>query len=49
MLHEDINKDKEMLHFSNYLAKSKHFNSSNKSLVDKMKDETGCVATEEFI
>ena len=36
MLHEDINEDKEILYFSTYSTKSKHKNSSNKLVVDKM-------------
>ena len=38
-----------MLHFSNYLTKSKYYHDSNKLVVEKMKDETGGVEIEEFV
>ena len=38
-----------MFHFSNYSTKSKYYNNSNKSVIGKMKDETGSVAIEEFV
>ena len=40
-VYEDLDKDKELFDFSNYSAKSKYYEDSNKSLVDKMKDKTG--------
>ena len=38
-----------MLDFSNYSAKSKYYDNSNKLMDSKMKDETASVAIEEFI
>ena len=46
-VYEDLNKDKEMFDFSNYSAKPKYFDDSNK-LVGKMKDKAGGVAIKEF-
>ena len=46
---EGFSNDKEMFDFSNYLTKSKYYNSSNKLVVGKMKDETADVAIEEFV
>ena len=43
-VHEDFSSNKEMFDFSNYSAKSKYYNGSNKSVIGKMKDETRCVA-----
>ena len=40
--------DKEMFDFSTYQTKSKYCDNSNKLVVDKMKEETDGVATEEF-
>ena len=34
---EDFSKDKEIFDFSNYSAKSKYYDDSNKLVVDKMK------------
>ena len=48
-IYEDFRKDKEMFDFSNYSAESKYHDDPNKVVVDKMKDETGGVATEEFV
>ena len=45
-LYEDFSKDKEMFNLSNYSAKSKYYDNSNKLVVGKMKDETGGVAIE---
>ena len=45
-LYEDFSKDKEMFNLSNYSAKSKYYDNSNKLVVGKMKDETAGVATE---
>ena len=38
-----------MFDFSNYSTKSKYYDNSNKLVIEKMKDETGGVAIEEFI
>ena len=38
-----------MFHFSNYSAKSKYYDDSNKIVVGKMKDETGGVAIKVFV
>ena len=48
-VYEDFNSDKKMFDFSNYSRKSKNYDNLNKLVIGKMKDETGCVATEEFI
>ena len=48
-VYEDFSNDKEMYDFSNYSTKSKYYDNSNKLVVGKMKDETACVATEEFV
>ena len=45
---EDFSNDKEMFDFSNYPAKSKYYDNSNK-LVVGTKDETAGVAIEEFV
>ena len=37
-----------MFYFSNYSAKSKYYDDSNKSAVGKMKDETGGFAIADF-
>ena len=34
---EDFSKDKEIFDFSNYSAKSKYYDDSNKLVIDKMK------------
>ena len=46
---EDFSNDKEMFDFSNYSAKSKYYDNSNKLVVGKMKYETAGVAIEEFL
>ena len=38
-----------MFDFSNYSAKSKHYDDSDKLVVGKMIDKTGDVAIEEFV
>ena len=38
-----------MFDFSNYLSKSKYYDSSNKLVVGKMKDETAGIVIEEFV
>ena len=48
-IYEDFRIDKEMFDFSNYLNGSKYYNVSKKLVIGKMKDETGSVATEEFV
>ena len=48
-VYEDFSNDKEMFDFSNYSTKSKYYNSSNKLVVGKMKDETAGVGIEEFV
>ena len=48
-VYENFSKNKEMFEFSNYFAKSKYYDDSNKLVVLKIKDEMGGVATEEFV
>ena len=48
-VYKDFSSDKEMFDFSNYSTKSKYCDNSNKLVVGKMKDETACVAIEEFV
>ena len=48
-VYEDFRKNKEMFDFSNYSAKSKCYDDSNKLVVGKMKDETAGVAIKEFV
>ena len=38
-----------MFNFCNYLTKSKHYDDSNKLVIGKMEDESGGVATKEFV
>ena len=45
---EDVYEGKEMFDFSNYSHKSKHYNDSNKLLVDKLKDQKHGVTIKEF-
>ena len=47
-VYEDLSKDKEMFDFSNYFAKSKYYDDSNKLVVDEMKDAAAGVAIGEF-
>ena len=49
--YENFSSDKEMFHFSDYVAiiKSKYYNDSNKLVIAKMKDEIAGVASEEFV
>ena len=44
----DFSKNKEMSDFSNYSAKPKYYDDSNKLVVDKMKDETADIAIKEL-
>ena len=48
-VHEDFSKDKEMFDFSNYAAKPKYYDDSNKLVAGKMKEETGAVTIEELV
>ena len=48
-VYEGFRKDKEIFRFSNYSAKSKYYDDSNKLIVGKMVDKTGAVAIEKFI
>ena len=48
-VYEAFSSNKEMLDFSNFSTKSKYHDDSNKSVIGKMKDETGGVAIEEFV
>ena len=48
-VYEDFSKNKEMLGFNNYSAKSKYYDHSNKLVFGKMRDETGGFAIEKFI
>ena len=41
--------NKEMIDFSNCIFRSKYYDDSNKLAIEKMKDETGGVAIEEFV
>ena len=41
LVYEDFSSDKEMFDFSNYSTKLKYCDASNKSVIEKMKDETG--------
>ena len=48
-VYEDLTGNKEMFYFNNYLtSKPKHHDNSNKLVIGKMKDKTGCVAIEQF-
>ena len=46
---EDFSKDKKIFDFSNYSAKSKFYDDSNKLVVGKMKDGTAGVPVKEFV
>ena len=46
---EDFSSHKEMFDFSNYSIKSKYYDGSNKLVIEKMKDQTGGDAIEEFV
>ena len=48
-VYEDFSTNKEMFDFSNYSAKSKWYDSSNKLVIGKMTNETGGIAIEEFV
>ena len=46
---EDFSSNKEIFDFSNYSAKSKYYDDSNKLVVGKMKDETTGVVIKIFL
>ena len=46
-VYEDFSSNKEIFEFSSYSTKSKYYDDSNKSVIRKIKDETGGVAIEE--
>ena len=48
-VYEGFSSNKEKFDFSNYLHKSKYYDSSSRLAIWKMKDETGDVAIEEFV
>ena len=48
-VYEDFSKDKEMLDFSNYSAKSNCYDDSSNLMVGRMKDETEGAAFEKFV
>ena len=48
-IYEVFSSNKKMFDFSHYSTKSKNYHNSNKSVIGKMKDETGGVAIEEFV
>ena len=48
-VYEDFSSDKEMFDFSNYSTKSKGYDDSNKLVIEKMKDETWIVDTEDIV
>ena len=48
-IHKEFSNHKEMFHFSNYSTKSKHYNSSSKLVVGKMKDKKADFAIEELL
>ena len=48
-VYEDFSKGKKMFDFSNYSAKSKYYDDSNKLVFGKMKDETGGATIKEFV
>ena len=48
-VYEDFRSNKEIFDFSNYSTKSKYHDDSNKLVIEKVKDETGGAAIEEFV
>ena len=48
-VYEGFSSDKEMSDFRDYSSKSKYYDDSNKSVIGKVKNETGGVAIEEFV
>ena len=47
-VYEDFSSNKKF-DFCNYSTKSNYYNDSNELIIEKMKDETGDVAIEEFV
>ena len=45
----NFSSSKEMFCFINYLSKSKYYDDANKLVIDKINDEAGGVAIEEFV
>ena len=48
-VYEDFFKWKDLFDFSNYSKDSKFFDSTNKKVIGKMKDEFGGVIVDEFV
>ena len=48
-VYEGFSSDKEMSDFRDYSSKSKYYDDSNKSVIGKVKNETGGVAIKEFV
>ena len=48
-VYEDFSSNKEIFDFSNYSTKSKYYDSSNRLIIGKMRDETRSVTIEEFV
>ena len=48
-VYEDFSSNKHMFDFSIDSTESKYYDNSNKLVIEKMKDETGYVAIEEFV
>ena len=48
-VHKDFSNDKQMFDFSNYSAKSKYYDNSNKLVFAKIRDGPAGVAIEEFV
>ena len=46
---DGFSSSKEMFCFINYLSKSKYYDDANKLVIDKINDEVGGVAIEEFV
>ena len=48
-IYEQFNSDKEMFDFSNYSTKLTYCDDANKLVIEKMKNEVGGIAIEEFV
>ena len=48
-VYKDFSNDKKVFDYSDYSAKSKYYDNSNKLVVGKMKDQTAGFATEEYV
>ena len=48
-VYDDFSKNKKLLNFSNYSAKSKYYDDSNALVVSKTKERTDGAATQELI